>query len=369
MSLTRPWKAPPADGFTVHVVTDTHIEHAAQHTNRVEALRGDLANLHAGITHNQLTVHVGDLFHNLYDPNSYTLQRPLGAQLLSDLTAADGAPVLYAVGNHELWGQPNSDLTAQYYGFPGRNYTQIHGPLKFIVYAALNETESGVHAGTPADSWVVPDDVLDWIEDEIDSTPDGLRAVLVSHCPPGEQFEYSKGYTLEPLSRISQILADHPLLVAWFTGHRHRWFDDSRTFMRVDYPDHSVALIEGGCCGGTLPTTQAEHPVESARVNASTYATYFPPGSAGGHRWECRVRDHDTRTWGTIRPGYSQYLEVLALPEPQGSFSMAATSGMSFAGGTREVLGEFTWSATSSYLQVLDRSTMIRSFGLIVGEE
>jgi len=308
--MTRPWRYPPEEGFTVHVITDTHVEQPSRNTNRVEAIRTDMRRLPASITHNQVTVHCGDLYHNMYSTDAYAQQRPVARQFLADL---DGTPLVYAVGNHELWNHRSGDETAQYFGFPGRNYTASYGPLKFIVYAAEANAEDGSGDGGGSEGdWVIPDEVLAWIEAEIDSTPDDMSAALVSHCPPYEQFGYLKSFSLEPRDRVSAILAK-PRLVAWFTGHLHHWPSDPRCFQVTS----GTALIHGLSCGGTLPNSQRQpnHPVEEARTNASVYATYFPPGSPGGHRWECRVRDHDTRTWGTQATAY-QHLWTLRLADP-----------------------------------------------------
>jgi hypothetical protein len=321
----RPWRYPPADGFTVHHITDTHIEQASRNTNRVEAIRTDMRTLPASLTHNQVTVHTGDVYHNMYSTDAYAQQRPLAKKFLADL---DDTPVVYAVGNHELWNHRSGTETAQYFGYPSRNYVREYGPLRFIVYSAENNNEDGSgDGGGIVGDWVVPPDVMSWIEQQIDSTPDGMAAALVSHCPPAEQFGYRKGFSLEPQAWVTAMLAK-PKLVAWFTGHLHHWPSDPNCFKQVT----GTALIHGLSCGGALPQSQRSlHPVEGVYTNASVYATYFAPGSAGGHRWECRVRDHDTRTWGTQATGY-RHLWTIPLPDPPvatvtGSALLAATGG------------------------------------------
>jgi len=338
--MTREWKYPPADGFTVHHVTDTHLEEPGRNTPRSEALRKDMVNLPQYLTHNQVLIHSGDLYHNMYATNSTALDWPVAEQWIADIQAQDPSPLVYAVGNHELWTHQDGDTVAQHFGMPARNFAVEHGPLKFIVYAADNDAEdgNGDGGGVVAD-WVVPDAVLDWIEDEIDSTPDGMSAVLVSHCGPKEQFGYLESFSLEPAGRISSILSDHPKLVAWFTGHLHHWYDDARCFKALDFGTHTVALIHGGASGGSLPESQrqTDHPVESVRNNGSVYATYFGP-ETGNHRWEIRIRDHDTQTWGTQATGY-QYLWTLPLrvPATVGELGCAATSAMTLDGVTTNV--------------------------------
>jgi hypothetical protein len=343
--MTREWKYPPIDGFTVHHITDTHIEEPGRATPRVEAIRKDMANLPQSLTHNQVTVHTGDLYHNMYASNSTLLDWPVAEQFLADVQSHDPSPLVYSVGNHELWTHQDGDAVAQHFGMPGRNYTVSYGPIKFIVYAAKNDAEDGNgDGGGEVGDWTVPDAVLDWIEDEIDSTPDGMVAALVSHCGPKEQFGYLEAFSLEPAARISSILSDHPKLVAWFTGHLHHWYDDPNDFKVLDFTTHSVALIHGGACGGALPASQRQdsHPVEAVRNNGSVYATYFGPES-GSHRWEIRIRDHDTQTWGTQSTGY-QYLFTLPLMTPPvlGELDSTATSGMELAGDViPTVYGEF----------------------------
>jgi hypothetical protein len=335
--MTREWKYPPADGFTVHHVTDTHLEEPGRNTMRAEAIRKDMANLPQSLTHNQVWVHSGDLYHNMYATNSTALDWPVADQWIADIQAHDPSPLVYAVGNHELWTHQDGDVVAQHFGMPARNYVVDHGPLRFIVYAANDDAEdgNGDGGGTVGD-WVIPDSVLDWIEESIDSTPEGMSAVLVSHCGPKEQFGYLQSFSLEPAARVSAILSDHPKLVAWFTGHLHHWYDDPNCFKVLDFADHSVALIHGGACGGALPASQEQdaHPVEKSRINGSVFATYFGPES-GAHRWEIRIRDHDTQTWGTQATGY-QHLFVLPLLDPPhtGEIGATATSGMALDGVT-----------------------------------
>jgi hypothetical protein len=389
--MTREWKYPPIDGFTVHHITDTHIEEPGRATPRVEAIRKDMANLPQSLTHSQVLVHSGDLYHNMYASNSTALDQPVATQFLADVQSHDPSPLVYAVGNHELWTYQDGDAVAQHFGMPGRNYTVSYGPIKFIVYAAKNDAEDGNgDGGGEVGDWTVPAAVLDWIEDEIDSTPDGMVAALVSHCGPKEQFGYLEAFSLEPATRISSILSDHPKLVAWFTGHMHRWYNDPNAFKVLDFTTHSVALIHGGACGGALPTSQRQdaHPVEAVRNNGSVYATYFDPAAPGGHRWEIRIRDHDTQTWGTQATGY-QHLFTLPLITPPALGQLAASgnsdmqlpgdvletanavlkasSGMSLA-GEQQILGEFDMAGGSSIrIHVPAFFTVITSYSYLVG--
>lgn len=389
--MTREWKYPPADGFTVHHVTDTHLEDDSRNTVRAEAFRKDMANLPQSLTHNQVFIHSGDMYHNMYEASS-SPEQSFADRWIADVQAHDPSPLVYAVGNHELWLHSDGDAVAQHFGLPGRNYVADHGPLRFIVYAAKNDAEDGFQdgGGPQAGDWVVPDAVLDWIEESIDSTPEGMSAVLVSHCPPKEQFGYIEGFSLEPATRIHSIMSDHPKLVAWFTGHLHRWYDDPNVFKVLNFPDHSVALIEGGCCGGTLPDSQRQdtHPVEPIRINGSVYATYFGTDDPGGHRWEIRIRDHDTQTWGTQATGY-QHLFVLPLLDPgeAGELGATATSGMSLDAtttivaaadlngdsalhidGQSEAFGEFNLAGDSSIrIHMPAYFTVITSYSIPVG--
>ena len=367
--MTRPWRCPPADGYTVHVITDTHIEDPGRKTNRVEAIRTDMRSLlPATLTNNKVTTLSGDLYHNMYSDDAYVRQRPASKAFLDDLAASDGTPQLYAVGNHELWGDDgDGDHVAAYFGYPQRTYSQDHGPLRFIVYSPKNNAEIGQgDPGTGAHGdWTIPAATLDWIEDQIDSTPEGMHAVMVSHCPPLDQFGYLEGFSLEPRDRVSAIMAK-PKLVAWFTGHLHHWPSDPDCFKVVS----GTALIHGLSCGGTLPKSQLQpdHPVESVRVNASVFATYFPPGSAGGHRWECRVRDHDTRTWGTQATGY-QHLWTLPLPDSTvaGEMQAAAESAMAVDGSV-DVAGEVSMSASTRIkIHVPAYFTVITSYSYLTG--
>lgn len=387
--MTREWKYPPADGFTVHHVTDSHLEEPGRNTMRAEALRRDMANLPQRLTHNQVFIHSGDMYHNMYATNSTALDQPVADQWIADIQVHDPSPLVYAVGNHELWTHQDGDVVAQHFGMPGRNYTVEYGPIKFIVYAANDNAEdgNGDGGGTTGD-WVIPDDVLDWIEAEIDSAPN--VAALVSHCGPKEQFGYLESFSLEPAARVSSIMSDHPKLVAWFTGHLHHWYDDPNDFKVLNFADHSVALIHGGACGGTLPDSQRQdaHPVEPIRINGSVYATYFGTDDPGGHRWEIRIRDHDTQTWGTQATGY-QHLFVLPLLDPgeAGELGASATSGMSLDAtttivataalngdaalhidGQSEVSGEFNLAGDSSIrIHVPAYFTVITSYSIPVG--
>lgn len=302
---TREWEAPPPDGYTLHVLSDTHIEDpsVAGHY-RVESIRRDLVNLPSGITHAIARVHCGDMFHN-QDVGNYAAQIPLADTFKSQLTA-DGLPFIYAVGNHELNYSHTGDEVAQHFGFSGRNYTMTVGPFKFVVYAAADGTESGFgYDGTAGLDWVIPTNTLDWIDTEMGNT--SKKVIFVSHCSLNAQFGDSlTGFYLKPEAAIDSIIASHPNVIAHFNGHRHHWYQDDLALHTHTFGSNTVALMQASSCGGSLPTSQSDaidHPVDKLRPNGSMYATYFPDTDPGSERWEVRWRDHSIGQWGTPSTG------------------------------------------------------------------
>lgn len=299
-TAARPWRAPTGTGATVHLIGDLHtvVPRLAGHT-RNESLRHDMWRLRRTLPGLSARVQVGDALHNMVAGDAGA-QVPVVADLFASL-GADGAPLVNVVGNHECnWGV-GGDAIARRLGLPARNYVADHGPFRFVAYSPADLAETGVRPGTPAEPWVIGDEVLSWMDGAIGGTD--RPVVLVSHCPPYEQYcDDDVGYFLTPVDRIAAMLAAHPNVVAWLSGHRHHWYNDApNLFKSVTYGDHRVALIQAGCCGGTLDAIwrQPGHPVQSIRTNGSVFATYFGPGDPDGHRWECRVRDHSLGTWGT----------------------------------------------------------------------
>jgi hypothetical protein len=311
---TRPWRA-PTTGTTVHLVGDLHNEvPAAAGRTRTESLRHDLPTLRAILPPLEARVQVGDVYHNYPTANSGP-EVPWARGVL-DLLADDGVPLVTTVGNHELNFGGDGDAIARRYDAPGRNHVVDTATMRFVVYGAADCSESGFAPGgdkTGAD-WVVPADVLAWMDQQIGATT--RPVVLVSHCPPWEQYaDDAHGFYLTPAADITALVAAHSNVTAWMSGHRHHWYQDAANlFHAASYGGRQVALIQAGCCGGTLDPDQrpAGHPVQTLRPNGSVLCTYFGPGDAGGHRWECRVRDHSIGCWGTNTTGY-QHLWTIPL--------------------------------------------------------
>lgn len=312
MSAPRTYQ-PPAGGATVHLIGDLHVQFPPDAgVTRCEALRHDMVRLPASVTGLVARVQVGDAFHN--ESSTMPLQLPLARQLFDELTRHDGAPLIYAVGNHEtLWGGSGDLVAARLGGRPARNYVADAGPLRFVVYSPADNAETGVPWDAPPSDWRIPDDVLAWLDTELGATD--RPVVVVSHCPPYQQYaDDTTGYFLTPVAEITDIVARHAGVVAWMSGHRHRWYQDPNLFKGVRFGDHTVALIQAGSCGGTIDpdVRPVGHPVDAVRTNGSVFCTYFGPDDPGGHRWECRVRDHSIGCWGTTTTGF-RYLWTIPL--------------------------------------------------------
>lgn len=310
---TRVWR-PPVGGTTVHLVGDLHNEvpSVAGHT-RTEAVRHDMLRLPAAVTGVSVRVQIGDAIHSGLAGQADS-QIPIAQNLFGVFAAADSAPLVYAVGNHETnWGGSGDQMALTLGGRPERNYVTDVGPLRFVVYSPADNAETGVPWDGPPTNWVVPADVLAWLDEQLGATT--RPVVLVSHCPPYEAYaDDTVGYFLTPVDAITALVARHGNVVAWMSGHRHRWYHDPNLFKAVRYGDHTVALIQAGTCGGTIDpdVRPVGHPVDAVRTNGSVFCTYFGADDPGGHRWECRVRDHSIGCWGTLSTNY-RYLWTIPL--------------------------------------------------------
>lgn len=312
-TTTRVWQA-PTGGTTVHLVGDLHNEvpEVAGHT-RTEAIRHDMAKLPPSVTAVAARVQVGDAIHN-GSAGQADSQVTVAKDLFARLAAADAAPLVYAVGNHETnWGGSGDTMAAELGGRPARNYVADAGPLRFVVYSPADNAETGVPWDGPPSDWRIPADVLSWLDGQLAGTD--RPVVLVTHCPPYEQYaDDTTGYFLTPVDEITAMVARHRTVVGWLSGHRHRWYHDPNLFKGVRFGDHTVALIQAGSCGGTIDPDirPTGHPVDSVRTNGSVFCTYFGPDDPGGHRWELRVRDHSIGCWGTPSTGF-RYLWTIPL--------------------------------------------------------
>lgn len=312
MTAERPWPAPVL-GKTIHLIGDLHNEvTAAEGVWRTESLRHDMHGLTRVLPKLSARVQVGDTCNNLPTAGYMGQEHPVAKALFRDLYALDGTPLVGVLGNHDLNFGGSGEMIARQYGWSGRNHVDEHDGFRFVCYSAENQTEDG--SATTSHAWTIPADVLAWMDSAIgtDDTP----VILVSHCPPWEQYQdESTGYLLEPRADIAAMVAAHPNVIAWMSGHRHHWYqDNARMFRSVSFGGRNVALIQSGTCGGTIDAAQRPtgHPVQSVRTNGSVFASYFDANDPGGQRWEIRVRDHSAQTWGTVTTGY-QYHWTLSL--------------------------------------------------------
>ena len=382
---TRPWRYPPPDGYTMQVITDMHnVVPATAGYTRCESLLHDLAFLPASETNVMARIITGDAIHNM-NSGDFTPQKTVALSVFSQLTASDSAPLVYTVGNHEVHFDSGATV-ASAFGLPSLNYTVDVGPFRYVCYGPANDAEAGgIGVENP---WVVPSGTITWIINAIETAPADKRVILVTHCPVSEQYlDDLQDYYLTPKTTFTSILADHSNIIAVFSGHRHHFFQDTETIKVVDFTNHSVALINGGCCGGDLPPSnlQTGHPVQAQKTNGSVFATYYPPNSTGGHRWEARWRDHSIGMWGTPSTG-TTYMETLSMNTPVWNFGASwsstatmtaslkttaritstatASSSMTLAQSGNAAL-QFDWATDSSMVIAPPARTAVRTFGYI----
>lgn len=300
--------APPPlyDSTNLMLVTDPHLEIPA-HPNqwRSQKTRDDL---------NRMTGRSridGWLFGGDY-VGSASASETAPAQAWVNSINTGGKPRAFVPGNHDLVGM-QSVPTAPYLitpaqwasqwsslGVTGRDYVvDVGADLRVVCMSPID-----VFPGT-GPNWrlMIGPDTIAWADARLSETT--RRCVMLFHAPPRDTVGYPddgvhpsssvSGWYADDLpgSRIADLLAAHPNVIAWASGHTHTPPHVAGIVARKTYGATTLAAVSGG--GTFLISNQATPTSTSACL------------SIFDDRIEVRYRDHGRSRW--LRPVHTVALD------------------------------------------------------------
>lgn len=219
----------------------------------------------------------------------------------------DGKPLAMVPGNHDLIGTGTSggvpdiftpEQWATYYaayGVTGRDYV-IDVPDTDLRILCVSPAANPAADPLPL-RMAIDDTVLAWCDARISETT--RRCLIVHHAPlmdtilakPG--VPYTSAYTTSTTANwyvrnrstytVEQMVASHPNLIAWISGHLHS---------EVDAPDVVKRNVTtGGVFASISVSSPRVLPVGSSPQVASAMVSVYPD------RIEVRYRDHGMGQW------------------------------------------------------------------------
>lgn len=224
-----------------------------------------------------------------------------------------GKPVAMVPGNHDLIGTgvaggvPDIVTPAQWaarmapYGVTGRNYVvDVGDDVRILCLSPMDNLTTGI-----VNTWRLTVDaaILRWCDARLDETD--RKAVILFHAPlygtmgtpdvtaynsyaPGWHVHSQDSYTVE------QMLAKHPNVVAWVSGHNHAPPHAPDVVKSVNYGAGPLAAVSIGSPlvlpHGTVPA-----------ITGSMLSVF-------DDRVEVRYRDHGAGQW--LHPTYRVALGV-----------------------------------------------------------
>lgn len=280
---SRPDANPPHDGITIHAIGDTHVGPVSSNESwRLDAVVRDSAKLPTPTA----VVQLGDGCNN--NPATDTA-------ILSHFMGRLGAPWWAVMGNHDIANEgvtadPASAtpaLWASRLGYPAPSYTVDLPGLRLVMFSP-SEQPSNYEAVSPAG--------LAWLDEAIGGTTNPVFVCCHFSLHGTHQYTDSIPWYIRTAtvpgdsSEILDVLAAHPNVQAWISGHLHSLVDSPDLVTAVDLGGHRLAAINASCIWYCQPPP-SPYPLDARETINTLYVTLLDD------RIEVRVRDHGAGQW------------------------------------------------------------------------
>lgn len=203
--------------------------------------------------------------------------------------AAKGKPSMWVMGNHDVRDAAGTRANwEKRYGRAANTVTDIPGPdggIRLVGFGADVNTWAKTGDDSP---WTIPDSTWSWIDDQCSSAT--TPVVLCCHYPPWE-LGYSLINSIQPVSRLDDLVSKYPGIVGMLVGHMHLEITDKKSdsFVQLGGRDHFPVIMGVSAMLSISGLVQDQ----SARLpSISKYVTFHED------RWEVRYRLHGPHSWG-----------------------------------------------------------------------
>lgn len=170
------------------------------------------------------------------------------------LAAENGIEIHHVIGNHDVWGwfvkndetikadkHYGKQWVVDEYSMPARHYSFVRSRWKFIILDSTQLNPAGGYIGR------LDPEQLDWLQQELDNTPDHQHICIVSHIPvlsicAGLFFDKNEANGDLKIQRnlmhtdffaIKKLFAKHPNVKVCISGHIH--LQDELDYLGVKY--------------------------------------------------------------------------------------------------------------------------------------
>jgi len=271
MVESRPWPLPSSDGLLIHHVSDTHFGYRpwsfAESDHMLDDLRQGL------IPPVDVLVHTGDITdHGRPAEDAYALDWLKQAELQ--------APSLIAMGNHDVRDRPVHTRATweKVYGRSANTFVDVQG-VRLVTFAVDSFTGH-------ASPWIVPDATWDWLDGVVAAAPGPV--ILVNHYPPKE-LGVKSANSLQPASRLDDLVHGHPKITGMLCGHMHKDLSDPAAAQFLTIGGRPLPVL---CDISSMLSIGVLSRDQSAQLQShSAYVTVHDD------RWEVRYRAHGTHSW------------------------------------------------------------------------
>jgi hypothetical protein len=297
--MEAPWPAPPDEGLTVWLLTDTHVTPDGVPVWSMPRLTAVAADMNESTLCSRVDarLHTGDITeHGRADQVAM-------AKAWLDANFDDPDDVVVG-GNHDFgngWADyaKDRDAVSADYGRPMLSdvYTgPPGGQLRILGFAPFSVPVSD--DPDVRNSWTFDDATLSWLDGKITedtSTP----TLLACHYALNEMGPAPIGRGVQPQATFDDFISSYDHLAGWACGHSHLPTFD---------PNCVTALQVGSrpafphFCGPSTAHTNGRYNPEGYPADArypyrSMFLTFL------GDHWQVRYRDHGARQWVTGENG------------------------------------------------------------------
>lgn len=274
---TRPHPEPPADGITIHAIGDTHVGPVSSNEPwRLDTVARDVAKLSINPA---AIVQLGDGCNN-----NPAVDHPLLTHFMDRL---DG-PWWTVMGNHDI----NEDVQtpaqwAARLGYPAQNYSVDLPGLRLVMFSPSAQWQ---------DYEVAPPESLAWLDAACGGTTNPV--IICCHYPPygtawgstGIPWYIRTAASPGDSSDILDVVAGHPNVKAWLSGHLHAPIHYPDMVTAVEHSGHRLAAINTSSIWYCYPPP-SPYPLDARETINTLYVTLLDD------RIEVRVRDHGAGQW------------------------------------------------------------------------
>jgi 3',5'-cyclic-AMP phosphodiesterase len=234
-----------------------------------------------------LRVYLGDLTEN----GGNATEWPNAAAWIAANANPGNAPYKAIAGNHDYIGGDTAATFASFIGYDPSWTVDIGTDLRVVGFSpdTLLDPPATFSAGK-----------LAWLEAAVTTT----RSVIIcSHVPlkdsVNESGKTTPFYQSHPHASLIAILAAHPNVRAWISGHTHSTLAATNLIMSYSVGPHRIAAINASAVSST-PTK----PGTIDQGNHSLYLTVFPD------RLEARFHNHKSGRWASVKDATVTTLSV-----------------------------------------------------------